>query len=123
MGSPQFNDWQQVNASGFRPPAENRAYASGMTVPGSYLYVGTSEGVNAHGGCDVFRSAGTGGPPFTDWQQVNPDGFAPNCNYAAQASAFFNGDYYVGTTSERDCQVWRYDGSSWAQVNPDGFKK
>ena len=120
VGGPPFTDWQKVGASGFSPD-ENRNYADSMAVLGSYLYVGAYGNVNAHGGSDVFRTAGVGGPPFSDWKQVNADGFAPNCNDGVSASAFFQGDLYVGTSTQRDCQVWRYRNNTWQQVSKDGF--
>ncbi len=42
-----------------------------------YLYVGTS---NETTGAEIWRTASVGGPPFTDWTQVNFNGFGDSNN-------------------------------------------
>ncbi len=63
-----------------------------------------------------------GGPPYTDWVQVNSDGFGDADNTTALGMVIYNGSLYMGTEN-RDIgsEIWRYNGSSWMQVNTDGF--
>jgi len=107
--------WVRVDSGAAAP---TNFSATSMAVLGTDLYVGTWDPAF---GCEVWRSAGTGGPPYTDWAQVNINGFAPNNNMEARSMASYFGNLYVGTMSLNGCEVWRYDGSVWTQVNADGF--
>ncbi|MFH1151472.1 MAG: hypothetical protein V1748_13465 [Actinomycetota bacterium] len=124
-GGPPFTDWAQVNADGFGA-AVNGGVES-MVVKGSYLYaaVGDYWGANVS---RVFRSTGTGGPPYTDWVQVNADDFGDPSNWGC-VSLETDGSYlYAGTwNTTTGCQVWRSacaggpPFTDWAKVNTDGF--
>ena len=70
-GGPPFDDWVQVNTDGFGDP--NNTEIGGKVIEyDGYLYAGTSN--NATGG-EVWRTAEVGPSPFSDWEQVNTDGF------------------------------------------------
>ena len=62
---------------------------------------------------------------WTNWTQVNADGFGNTNNFSAFSMALYNNQLYVGTLNNTDgCGVWRRDGSGtgdWTQVNTDGF--
>jgi parallel beta-helix repeat protein len=114
---PPFTDWNQVNTDGFGN--SNNSLTRSMAVYGTKLYVGTDNGTT---GAEVWRTAGTGTPPFSDWTQVNSDGFGNSSNTAAKSMAEHNGNLFVGTdNSSTGGEVWEYNGSSWAQANNDGF--
>jgi tripartite motif-containing protein 71 len=115
--------WAQVNADGFGD--SNNFWATSIAAFGDDLYVGT---FNWNTGAELWRSSGIGGPPFTDWAQVNVDGFGDASNVAGIAAmTVFGGDLYVGTGNNplgpgTGCEVWRSsDGTTWNQVNTDGF--
>ena len=109
--------WEQVNEDGFGEPY-GCVKASSMAVYGNQLYVGTDE---SSGGCMVWRTSGAGGPPFTDWQQVNTSGFGSTSNTDAPSMAVYNGKLYAGTSNASGCQVWSYDGSSWSGAGSGGL--
>jgi parallel beta-helix repeat protein len=116
-GGPPFTDWTKVNTPGFGDWYNFRGRS--IAVYGGYLYVGTD---NSMTGAEVWRTAGSGGPPFTDWTKVNTPAFGDFNNYAAKSMAVYNGRLYVGTdNSATGGEVWEYDGFSWNQVNTDGF--
>lgn len=117
-GGPPYTDWVKVNSNGFGD-ADNRILYS-MSVYNSNLYVGTYN-VDSEVGGQLWRTGASGGPPFTDWTQVNLSGFSGNSNAAAMCSAVLGSDLYVGTSGGRGCQVWKYNGTTWTQVNTDGF--
>jgi hypothetical protein len=116
-GGPPYTDWTQVNADGFG--SASNISASPATFLGSQLYVSTSN--SSAGGSQVLRSALVGGPPYTDWTQVNVSGFTTNTKTSVTGSVFFNGDLYVGAYSLRGCEVWRYHDSTWTAVSAAGF--
>ncbi len=62
---------------------------------------------------------------WTNWGQVNTDGFGNTNNFSAFSMAVYGNQLYVGTWNNSDgCEVWRRDGSGtgdWTQINTDGF--
>ena len=122
-GGPPFTDWEQVNTDDFGDADNGGVYS--MAVLGSNLYAGTYNS----SGCEIWRTAGTGGPPFTDWVQVNTNGFGYVENRTAYSMEVYNdggGDkLYAGTSStDNACDVYRFDGpgqGDWTQVNVSGF--
>jgi hypothetical protein len=115
--------WTRVGVRGFGDP--DNTIASWMISYNGYLYVGTR---NEDTGVEVWRTAGVGGPPYTDWRQVNSDGFGDAGNRHAASMAVFNGCLYVGTDNEdTGAEIWRTAGvggppyTDWAQVNISGF--
>jgi 6-phosphogluconolactonase (cycloisomerase 2 family) len=121
-GGPPYTDWTQVNTNGFGDFDNLRA--GGMAVFKGYLYVGT---LNPTTGCQIWRTQASGGPPFTDWTQVNTSGFGSAANTNAHHWAVFNNYLYVGTANaDTGTQIWRTGGTgsppvTWAQVNTGGF--
>ena len=85
-----------------------------------YLYVGTD---NEGTGAEVWRTTGIGGPPYTDWAQVNIDGFGSPDNLGAMSMAVSDGQLYVGTWNDTGTgELWcTADGISWNNVPISGF--
>ncbi|MBU1671168.1 MAG: hypothetical protein KKF41_04710 [Actinobacteria bacterium] len=109
--------WERVAQSGFGDGSNHRAYS--MWVWNSQLYVGT---YNFTTGCEVWRTAGGGGVPYTDWEQVNSDGFGDDENIYVSSMLTFGTELVAGTYNGiTGGEVWSYDGGSWTQVNTDGF--
>ena len=117
-GGPPYTDWTQVNVDGFGDADNN--HASSMAVFNAYLYVGTE---NQNQGAQVWRTQGADGPPFTDWAQVNVDGFGSPNNVGAMSMVVSNGKLYAGTwNSTGTGQLWRTtNGINWSQVPINGF--
>lgn len=111
--------WQQVNTDGFGD-ANNSQEPIYISVFGDYLYAGT---YNASTGGEIWRTGGLGGPPFTDWEQANTDGFGDANNSSAASGVVFEDNLYVGTwNNTTGGQIWRSsDGTTWQQVNTSGF--
>lgn len=131
VGGPPYTDWELVNTVGFGDA--NNHWASAMAVyeveGTDCLYVGTYNG----SGGEVWRTAGTGEVPYTDWTQVNTNGFGDNDNYRIDSMVVYEHDsisyLYVGTRKSpgNGCELWRTAGAGspehtdWTQVNTDGF--
>ena len=118
--SPDGITWQQVNTDGFGD-ANNSEEPIYMSVFGDYFYIGT---YNSSTGGEIWRTKGLGGPPFTDWEQANTDGFGdPNNNTSLGTGVVFKDNLYVGTSNNTTGgQIWRSpDGTTWQQVNTSGF--
>lgn len=62
---------------------------------------------------------------WTNWGQINTDGFGDTNNFSAFSMAVYGNKLYVGTwNNSTGCEVWRRDGSGagdWTQINTDGF--
>jgi len=117
--SPDGTTWEQVNTDGFGD-ANNSEEPIYMSVFGNYLYIGT---YNASTGGEIWRTKGLGGPPFTDWEQVNESGFGDVNNTEIWRGTVFGTYLYVGVANEATGgQIWRSpDGTTWQQVNTNGF--
>ncbi|MBU1669983.1 MAG: IPT/TIG domain-containing protein [Actinobacteria bacterium] len=122
IGGPPYTDWTKVNSDGFGDPGNSMAQS--MVIFNGELHVGTQNG----NGCQVWKTAATGGPPYTDWTKVNGDGFGTNQNYEATSMAVYGAVLYVGTwNGTTGCEVWSSNGtggppySDWSQVNASGF--
>ncbi|MFC1981793.1 hypothetical protein ACFLVN_06105, partial [Chloroflexota bacterium] len=116
-------NWQRVGTQGFDD--KNNTVVSSMISYNNCLYVGTR---NETDGVEIWRTEGVGGPPYTDWTQVNTSGFGDSSNRHAASMAVFNGCLYVGTDNEdTGTQIWRTEGvggppyADWIQINVDGF--
>lgn len=119
-----YTDWTKVNTNGFGD-TKNFA-ATSMTASGSYLYVGTDNSADGYTGTEVWRTQGAGGPPFTDWFQVNVDGFGDAKTGTTTALIEFNSNLYsyISAFTDRFCEVRRYDsGTTWTMVAYPGFAK
>jgi streptogramin lyase/photosystem II stability/assembly factor-like uncharacterized protein len=122
VGAPPFSDWKQVNIDGFGNAANSRGL---LTIVNGRLYVATR---NVSTGIEIWRSSLLGGPPFTDWVQVNTDGFGDSNNSDTNSSLDFNGYLYVSTDNAvTGIQVWRTAEvggppyTDWERVNINGF--
>ena len=114
--------WTQVNIDGFGD--SNNGQAQGMVVYNDLLYVGTSSDT----GGEVWRTGGVGGPPYTDWEQVNTDGFGHSYEQEGLFLIVYNNHLYVGSQSNfTSCIVWKTAAagpppfSDWEQVITPGF--
>ena len=101
-GGPPYTDWVKVAPDGFGD-AQNKVIFDTIS-DGSYIYAGTGNGVT---GCEVWRSACSGGPPFTDWTQVNNDGFGDVKNDMVTRFVFYNANLFAPTPNANGAQVWR----------------
>ena len=112
--------WKQVNHDGFGDAHTDRAMS--MVFFNSKLYAGVQ---NYSAKCGVWRYDG---PNPANWTKVNVNGFgqpAADENIGVRSMCVFNSKLYAATdSSNKPCQVWRYDGPNpvnWTQVNVDGF--
>ena len=119
VGGPPYTDWEQVNIDGFGD-ADNK-HAASMIAYNGYLYVGTD---NEFTGAQIWRTTGSGGPPYTDWEQVNIDGFGSSDNLGAMSMAVTGGQLYVGTFNDTGTgELWcTPNGTSWNNVPISGFE-
>jgi len=109
--------WTKVSADGFGS-INNKGMLSFAVHGGLFIYVGTENNT----GCQVWRSAMVGGPPYTDWTKVNADGF-DGTSTRAVSMADFGGRLFVGTYRRGNpCDLWCYDGS-WEKAAASGFGK
>ncbi|MFH1150555.1 MAG: hypothetical protein V1748_08785 [Actinomycetota bacterium] len=122
-GGPPYTDWVQVNTPGFGDGTNDSLDC--LYVYGPYLYAGT---FNFATGTEIWRTAGAGGPPYTDWVQVNTDGFGNNLTNDAWCMGVFESRLHVGVENgATGCEVWSTGAAGgppytdWVQVNADGF--
>ncbi len=89
-----------------------------LAVLGDYLYGGMS--VN-DGTCEVWRTDGTGKPPYR-WTKISaPANISQQYTYMVSSMTVVNGYLYCGTWNNvKACQVWKYSGSAWTQVVGQG---
>lgn len=118
QGGPPFTDWVNVNSGGFGDV--NNEQVSDLKTFNGYLYATTKNPVS---GAEVWRTQAVGGPPYTDWTQVNIDGFSDVSNEDAPFFGKYDGYLYVSTGKTfGGGEVWRTgNGTSWAQVGNDGL--
>lgn len=111
--------WTRVGTLGFDD--QHNTIASWMIAYNGYLHVGTR---NEDTGVQIWRSAGVGGPPYTDWEQVNIDGFGSSDNLGAMSMAVTGGQLYVGTFNDTGTgELWcTPNGTSWNNVPISGFE-
>ena len=112
--------WIQVNIDGFGNA--NNGESIGIAVYKGMLYVGTSKEDTLETSAEVWRTAAVGGPPFTDWEQVD-NGWAGDANNViAHNLVVYNDLLFVATVNlSTGAEVWSYNGTTWRQVNTDGF--
>ncbi|MBW1915920.1 MAG: hypothetical protein JRI86_13465 [Deltaproteobacteria bacterium] len=123
VGGPPFTDWVQANSNGFGD--SNNVNVRIMAVYDGKLYVGTG---NPTTGAEIWCTGGVGGPPYTDWAQVNSDGFGDTANTVAKSMAVYDGMLYTGTwNAPTGGEVWRTMGAGgppftdWEKANTGGF--
>ncbi|MFH1149122.1 MAG: hypothetical protein V1748_01475 [Actinomycetota bacterium] len=124
---PTVPAWTQVNADGFGDSDNVEASSMAVFSHGgtTYLYVGTENSVT---GCELWRTAGLGGPPYTDWVQVNVDGWGAALNTRVSSLADFGGAWlYAGTANVSGCQIWGSIGvggppyADWVMIGAPGI--
>lgn len=118
QGGPPYTDWVDVNITGFGDV--NNEQISDLKSFNGYLYAATKNSVT---GTEVWRTQAVGGPPYTDWTQVNTDGFSDLSNEDAPFFGKHDGYLYVSTSKTfGGGEVWRTsNGTSWSQVGGDGL--
>jgi hypothetical protein len=124
-GGPPYADWVRVNTPGFG--SANRKSVRVMVVKGSYLYAGVD---NGSGGVasSIWRTSAAGGPPYSDWVNVAPNGFGYAGNVGVTSLVSDGSFLYAGTrNSTTGTEVWRSvcaEGppfADWQQVNIGGY--
>jgi len=105
--------WSQVATGGISPNYnELQTRATATAVYSGHLYVGTEDTIN---GCEVWQTSAAGGPPYTDWVQVNVDGFGNPNNTEVTSMKVFQAKLYVGTLNRTTgCEIWVYNGANWS---------
>lgn len=118
QGGPPFTDWTDANLPGFGDV--NNEKISALKSFGGYLYAATYNTVT---GAEIWRTQGVGGPPFTDWTQVNTNGFSDLNNEDILALHSYGGYLYASTSKAAGGgELWRTNnGVSWNQVQTDGL--
>ncbi len=118
QGGPPFTDWTQVNIGGFGDV--NNQQISDLKSFGSFLYAATKNSIT---GTEIWRTQEAGGPPYTDWTQVNLDGFSDVNNVDTPFLGIYDGYLYASTGKSSGAgEVWRTNnGINWSQVQTDGF--
>ena len=112
------DDWERVSDFGFGDRQNWNAFR--MAVFKGYLYVGTWGDPDVDG-TEVWRTAAAGGPVFSDWEQVNADGFG-NTNYGSTlAMAVLGDNLYVGGFGAGGFLYCTEDGTTWESVTPPNF--
>jgi len=117
---PPYNQWQKVNANGFGDRANHNI--CGLAVFNGKMYAGTW---NVSQGLEVWRATPTETVPFSDWEQVAPNGFgdptmALTCDIDVLGDTLFVG---AGRSYGPDGGVLMKttDGTTWEQVYVPGF--
>ena len=95
--------WAQVNSDGFGDRWNNSVKS--MVVFDGDLFACTW---NSTTGGEVWSTAGAGGPPFTDWEQVVAEGFGDVENIYANSMAVTD-TLYVGTFNDiTGTEIWQF---------------
>ncbi len=118
--------WTRVGEAGF---GDNKSFnAFRMIEFQGRLYVGTwgfgASSFTTHlgpKGTTIWRTSGEGEGPFTDWEQVNEDGFG-NVGYDSTLAMEVVGDsLYVGGFGNHGFLFATEDGTTWHEITGDGF--
>ncbi|MDY6793925.1 MAG: DUF5719 family protein [Actinomycetota bacterium] len=105
--SPDGTAWNRVDGGTL---GGDNTIAYSMLVHDSRLWVGTENWGN---GCEMWSTAGEGGPPFTDWTLENASGFGNVNNGWIYSMAVYFNSLTVGTVNFNDgCEVYN-TGSTW----------
>lgn len=118
--------WTRVGEAGFGDTKSFNAFR--MVEFREHLYVGTwgfgASSFTTHlglKGTTVWRTRGAGDGPFTDWEQVNEDGFG-NARYDSTLAMEVVGDtLYVAGFGDRGFLFATEDGTTWREIAQDGF--
>jgi len=111
------SSWRQVNLDGFG--VAHNSVVESLEVYDTHLFAAVSNYTN---GCQIWQTSAQGGPPYTDWTQVNTDGFGNPNNKEGKSMIVFRDHLFVGTMNNTTgCELWAYDGSSWSKAAEGGF--
>jgi len=118
--------WTRVGEAGFGDTKSFNAFR--MIEFRGRLYVGTwgfgASSFTTHlgpKGTTVWRTSGEDEGPFTDWEQVNEDGFG-NVRYDSTLAMEVVGDaLYVGGFGDHGFLFATEDGTTWREITADGF--
>ncbi len=118
--------WVQVSPLGFGDSKTFNAFR--MVESQGNLYVGTwgfgaSSFTTALGlkGTTVWRTGGQGDGIFTDWEQVNADGFDDVRHDSTLAMRVVGGKLYVGGFGDHGFLFVTEDGVTWREITTAGF--
>jgi hypothetical protein len=118
--------WTRVGEAGFGDTKSFNAFR--MIAFKEHLYVGTwgfgASSFTTHlgpKGTTVWRTGGEGEGPFTDWEQVNEDGFGAVGYDSTLAMAVVGDTLYVGGFGNHGFLFATEDGTTWWEITADGF--
>ncbi|UCF09562.1 MAG: hypothetical protein JSW65_05725 [Candidatus Bipolaricaulota bacterium] len=118
--------WVRVGEAGFGDAKSFNAFR--MIAFKGQLYVGTwgfgaSSFTTQLGpkGTTIWRTSGEGDGPYTDWEQVNEDGFG-NVRYDSTLAMEIVGDtLYVGGFGDHGFLFATEDGTTWREITGEEF--
>ncbi len=118
--------WVQVAPPGFGDPRSFNAFR--IVVFGGRLYVGTwgfgassfTTNLGAKG-TTIWRTKAQGPAPFTDWEQVNADGFGDVRHDSTLAMQVVGDTLYVGGFGYHGFLYATTDGTTWKEIRAPGF--
>jgi len=120
--------WIRVGEAGFGDTKSFNAFR--MAEFQGALYVGTwgfgASSFTTHlgpKGTAVWRTNGEGEGPFTDWEQVNEDGFGVIGYDSTLAMEVLDDTLYVGGFGDHGFLFATKDGTTWREITADGFLK
>jgi len=119
-------EWVRVAQEGFGDHKSFNAFR--MIEFQGDLYVGTwgfgASSFTTHlgpKGTAVWRTAGLGGGLYSDWEQVNEDGFGDVRHDSTLAMEVVGGTLYVGGFGNHGFLFATDTGSEWREIKADGF--
>ena len=127
-GPDEFGEetWTRAGEAGFGDSKSFNAFR--MIVFKDHLYVGTwgfgASSFTTHlgpKGTTVWRTDGEGEGPFTDWQQVNEDGFGVVGYDSTLAMEVVGDTLYVAGFGNHGFLFATEDGTTWREITSDGF--
>lgn len=119
-------EWVQVSSPGFGDPKSFNAFR--MAEFRGNLYVGTwgfgaSSFTTALGpkGTTIWRTSGQGDGVYSDWEQVNADGFGDVRHDSTLAMQVVGGTLYVGGFGDHGFLFATDTGTEWREITAAGF--
>jgi len=118
--------WVRVGEAGFGDTKSFNAFR--MIEFKDHLYVGTwGFGTTSftaqlgQKGTTIWRTKGAGDGPFTDWAQVNEDGFGTLAYDSTLAMEVVGKTLYVAGFGDHGFLFATQDGTSWREIEQAGF--
>lgn len=118
--------WTRVGEAGFGDTKSFNAFR--IVEYKGRLYVGTwgfgASSFTAHlgpKGTAIWRTEGEGDGPFTDWEQVNEDGFGTPGYDSTLAMEVVGDTLYVAGFGNHGFLFATKDGTTWREVTQEGF--